>query len=328
MLQTDFETRREPHWNRFDAWLRARQVKRDKRLPPLPDALKDAEIPAAFRQLCADLALARSRQYSPDLVDRLNALVLAGHHAIYGVGARHLGSLFDFVRRDFPRLVRSEWRVVALATLLFFGPFFALIIAIQVHPDFAGVILSPNQMGQMQEMYRPSNHPIGMRESDTNVAMFGFYIWNNVRIGFQTFAGGLVFGLGSIYFLLYNGVFIGAVSGYLTEVGLGDTFWSFVAGHSPYELTAIVLSGAAGLKLGLALVAPGRRSRRQALVENGRIAARLMLGSAIGFVIAAGLEAFWSPLVLVDPLPKYLVGALGWFLVLTYLGFVGRSRAV
>ncbi len=275
MLQIDFETRREPHWNRFEAWLRARQVRRDKRLPPLPDALKDVDVPPAFRQLCADLALARSRQYSPDLVDRLNALVLSGHHAIYGVGARHMGSLFDFVRRDFPRLVRSEWKVVALATLLFFGPFFTLILAIQMHPDFAGVILSPAQMGQMQEMYRPSNHPIGMRESDTNVAMFGYYIWNNVRIGFQTFAGGLVFGLGSI-----------------------------------------------------CLVAPGRRSRRQALVENGRVAARLMLGSAIGFLIAAGFEAFWSPLVLDDPFPKYIVGALGWGLVLTYLGFVGRSHAV
>ena len=65
-------------------------------------------------------------------------------------------------------------------------------------------------------MYDPANRRLGMREADTNVAMFGFYIWNNVRIGFQTFAGGLLAGVGSAWFLGANGVIIGAVAGYLT----------------------------------------------------------------------------------------------------------------
>ena len=118
-------------------------------------------------------------------------------------------------------------------------------------------------------MYDPANKRLGMRESDTDVLMFGFYIWNNVRIGFQTFAGGMLAGVGSAWFLGANGVIIGAVAGYLTQAGFGETFWSFVSGHSALELSAIVLSGAAGFKLGLAVDragqpdAQGRAHRRR-----------------------------------------------------------------
>ena len=96
--------------------------------------------------------------------------------------------------------------------------------------------------------------------------MFGFYIRNNIGVAFQCFAGGLFAGLGSLFFLAYNGAFGGAVAGYLTERGLSSTFYSFVATHAAFELTAIVLSGAAGLKIGHALLAPGRRTRVQSLV--------------------------------------------------------------
>jgi uncharacterized membrane protein SpoIIM required for sporulation len=116
-----------------------------------------------------------------------------------------------------------------------------------------------------------------------------------VRI-FQTFAGGMLAGVGSAWFLGANGVIIGAVAGYLTQAGFGETFWSFVAGHSALELVAIVLSGAAGFKLGLAVIAPGSLSRKAALIAAARPAVRIMYGVAMMFLGAAFVEAFWSPL--------------------------------
>jgi uncharacterized membrane protein SpoIIM required for sporulation len=157
--------------------------------------------------------------------------------------------------------------------------------------------------------------------------MFGFYIWNNVRIGFQTFAGGLLFGVGSVWFLGANGVIIGAVAGYLTEVGYAETFWSFVSGHSSPELLAIVISGAAGLRLGMALVAPGGLSRKAALVAAAKPAVRLMYGAAIMFMFAALVEAFWSPLTEFPFQVKIGVGLAGWALALAYFLFAGRGRA-
>jgi len=315
MKQMPFEAAHAREWDEFEAFL-------DKK-----KSFDPAEMPARFRRISQSLALAAERHYSADLVDRLNRLALRGHHALYANQRRESQQILDFVLAGFPRLVREEWRLVLAAALLFFGPLLLLIAVLQAFPDFVHYLLSPQQIASFHEMYDPANRRLGMREADTSMAMFGFYIWNNVRIGFQTFAGGLAAGVGSAYFLGANGVIIGAVAGYLTQVGYTETFWSFVAGHSSLELLAIVLSGAAGFKLGMAVIAPGNRSRKAALMAAARPAVRIMYGAAIMFFAAAFVEAFWSPITELGFTTKIIVGTVGWALLLAYFVFAGRSHA-
>ena len=315
MKQMPFEAAHAREWDEFEAFL-------DKK-----KSFDPAEMPARFRRISQSLALAAERHYSADLVDRLNRLALRGHHALYANQRRESQQILDFVLAGFPRLVREEWRLVLAAALLFFGPLLLLIAVLQAFPDFVHYLLSPQQIASFHEMYDPANRRLGMREADTSMAMFGFYIWNNVRIGFQTFAGGLAAGVGSAYFLGANGVIIGAVAGYLTQVGYTESFWSFVAGHSSLELLAIVLSGAAGFKLGMAVIAPGNRSRRAALVAAARPAVRIMYGAAIMFFGAAFVEAFWSPITEIPFTAKIAVGSAGWVLLLAYFLFAGRAHA-
>ena len=317
MRQAPFEALHAREWQEFDAFLE------DKKNPPFDPA----QMPERYRRICHELALAQDRRYSPDLVDRLNRLALRGHHALYQNRRRESGRAVEFLLGGFPRLVRAEWRFIAVAALLFFGPLGLLVGVLQAFPEFVHYLLSPDQLAQFHSMYDPANHRLGMREADTSLAMFGFYIWNNVRIGFQTFAGGLAFGVGSIWFLGANGVIIGAVAGYLTQVGYTGTFWSFVAGHSSPELLAIVVSGAAGLRLGMALIAPGGLSRKSALVAAARPAVRLMYGAALMFVFAAFVEAFWSPITEVSFNVKIGVGLAGWALALAYFLLAGRGHA-
>ena len=315
MKQVPFEAAHAREWDEFEAFL-------DKK-----KSFDPADLPARFRRISQSLALAAERHYSADLVDRLNRLALRGHSALYANQRRESQQILDFMLGGFPRLVREEWRLVLAAALLFFGPLLLLIAVLQAFPDFVHYLLSPGQIASFHEMYDPANRRLGMREADTSMAMFGFYIWNNVRIGFQTFAGGLAAGVGSAYFLGANGVIIGAVAGYLTQVGYTETFWSFVAGHSSLELLAIVLSGAAGFKLGMAVIAPGNRSRKAALVAAARPAVRIMYGAAIMFFAAAFVEAFWSPITEIGFVPKIIVGTTGWILLLGYFVFAGRSHA-
>jgi uncharacterized membrane protein SpoIIM required for sporulation len=316
MKQAPFEARHAAEWVAFEQFL-------DK-----PTAGFDpAELPSRYRRLCQSLALAADRQYSPALVDRLNGLALRGHHLLYQSRRRQTQRAVEFVLAGFPALVRFEWRLVAVAALLFFGPLAALIAVLQVFPEFVHYLLTPEQIASFHQMYDPAARRLGMREADTSLLMFGFYIWNNVRIGFQTFAGGLVFGVGSIWFLASNGVIIGAVAGYLTHIGYGEPFWSFVAGHSSLELLAIVLSGAAGLRLGMAVVAPGPVSRKAALVAAARPAVRMMYGAALMFFAAAFVEAFWSPLTEMPYRVKIIAGVCGWAVLLAYFAFAGRAHA-
>ena len=133
---------------------------------------------------------------------------------------------------------------------------------------------------------------------------------------------------GRLFFLAYNGAFAGALAGYLTERGLSSTFYSFVATHSAFELTAIVLSGAAGLRIGHALLAPGRLTRRQSLVLATRDSAVLLYGVTAMLLVAAAVEAFWSSATWLPPAVKYGVAALCWTAVLGYFAFQGRRAAL
>jgi uncharacterized membrane protein SpoIIM required for sporulation len=315
MKQAPFEAAHLQEWEAFEAFLDQKK------------SFDPAEMPARFRRICQSLALAAERRYSAELVDRLNRLALRGHHALYANRRRESQQVLEFMLAGFPRLVRQEWRLVAAATLLFFGPLLGLIALLQQFPDFAHYLLAPEQIANFHQMYDPANKRLGMREADTSVLMFGFYIWNNVRIGFQTFAGGMLAGVGSAWFLGANGVIIGAVAGYLTQAGFGETFWSFVAGHSSLELIAIVLSGAAGFKLGLAVIAPGNSSRKSALIAAAKPAVRIMYGAAVMFFAAAFVEAFWSPLTEIPYPVKISAGIAGWVVLLAYLAFAGRARA-
>jgi len=315
MRQTPFEAAHAREWDEFEAFLESK---------PAFDA---AEMPPRYRRVCQSLALAADRQYSPGLVDRLNRLALRGHHALYENRRRETQRVLEFVAAGFPALVRREWRLVLAASLLLFGPLVGLAAALQAFPEFVHYLLRPEQIAGVHEMYDPASPRLGMREADTSLMMFGFYVWNNVAIGFQTFAGGLLAGVGSIWFLGSNGVVLGAVAGYLTEIGYVETFWSFVAGHSSWELIAIALSGAAGLRLGLAVIAPGRLTRKAALVAAARPAMQIMYGAALLFFAAAFIEAFWSPLAGVPFNVKIGVGIAGWLLLLSYFSFAGRARA-
>ena len=315
MKQTPFETAHAKEWSEFEAFVDGKK------------SFDPAEMPSRFRRVSQALALAAQRCYSAELVDRLNRLALRGHHALYVNRRRESRQVLDFMLRGFPRLVRREWRVVAAATLLFFGPLLGFIALLQLFPDFVHYLLSPRQIASFHEMYDPANRRLGMREADTSMMMFGYYIWNNVRIGFQTFAGGMLAGVGTAWFLGANGVIIGAVAGYLTQVGYHETFWSFVAGHSSLELLAIVLSGAAGLKLGLAIISPGNLSRKSALMAAAKPAVRLMYGAAVMFFAAAFVEAFWSPITEIGFPIKIAVGIGGWVVLLAYFAFAGHGRA-
>jgi uncharacterized membrane protein SpoIIM required for sporulation len=326
MNQEAFETRYEGDWSQFERWLELRELTAQQRKAAADSGVSDDSIPKRYRTLCQHLALARDRQYSSGLVERLNRLVMRGHQALYGAHPEAGPAIIRFYSRDFARAVRTEYGAVLAAALLFFGPLAGLVAVIQHHPDFVYTLLDHEQVLGYQEMYDPSNTRPGQRSAQADTFMLGHYIWNNIRIGFQTFAGGLLFGIGTVFFLVFNGVMIGATAGHLLHIGYSTSFLGFVSGHSAFELTGIALMGAAGLKLGAALILPGNLARHDALRRNARAAVPLVYGAGSLLAAAAFIEAFWSPLALTAAL-KYGVGIALWVCLLAYFLFTGRDRA-
>jgi uncharacterized membrane protein SpoIIM required for sporulation len=327
--QSQFIEKHQQQWDDFEAWLDYQALSTSKKRSKKKSikAPNDINLPSLYRQICHHYSLATSRMYSPVLLKRLNHLVTRGHQHLYGAQLPFWAAIKQFFATGFPSLVRQEWRLVALASALFYMPFFAMIFAIQIQPDLVYSVMDGGQVSMMEVMYNPdtSADKIGReRGADSDLYMFGYYIKNNTGIGFRNFAGGLLFGLGTLFFLIFNGLYLGAAAGHLTQLEFIDTFWGFVLGHGSFELTAIVLSGAAGLKLSAALIKPGRKSRPRALIDNGKIAVQIMYGAAVMFIIAAFIEAFWSSMVL-PVMIKYSVAALLWGGVIAYFWLLGRK---
>jgi uncharacterized membrane protein SpoIIM required for sporulation len=321
MKQSLFESRHKAELERFSHLLD--QLERD-------DKATDAgNFPKDFRRLCQHLALARERGYSSFLIDALQQQVLRGHQQLYRHRSRLGANVLAFILADFPRLVREQWRFVLAASLMFFASLGGFALLVYLYPDLVYNLIPAEQVSEMQSMYDPVAGHLGRtaeRAASEDWAMFGYYIMHNIGIAFQTFASGLLFGLGSVFFLIFNGLMIGAVAGHLTYVGYGPTFWSFVIGHGAFELSAIALAGAAGLKLGWALIAPGRQPRAEALRLAARKSILLICGVMLFLLIAAFIEAYWSSMTGPSHQTKYLVGASLWLLVAVYLVFAGRRR--
>ena len=325
MNQDAFESRYAPQWTEFERWLDELAAARRPRGANAAIVPEEA-VPKRYRMLCQHLALARDRQYSAGLVERLNGLVIRGHQLLYGAHPEAGPAVARFLCSGFARAVRARHVSVIAAALLFFGPLVMLMLLIPRQPDLAYALLPHEQVLAYQEMYDPANKRLGTRSAQADTFMLGHYIWNNIRIGFQTFAGGLLFGFGTVFFLLFNGVMIGATAGHLLHIGYGTSFLSFVAGHSAFELSGIALMGAAGLELGAALIMPGALARRDALRVRAGLAVPLVYGGGTLLAAAAFLEAFWSPLAL-TPILKFGVGIALWVLLAIYFIFAGRRRA-
>ncbi len=322
MKQSRFEARHQAEWRTFGDTLNALEKGR-KSSPTARD------FPSAYRRLCQHLALARSRGYSSHSVDYLQQLAQRGHQQLYRHRSPLGGRLLGFMLGGFPRLVREEWRHVLAASLLFYLCLLGMAALVLAFPELVYSLVSASQVEQMEAMYNPEARRLGefgTRGSGEDWVMFGYYVMNNIGIAFQTFAGGLLFGLGTLFYLLFNGLMIGAIAGHLTGIGYHQPFWSFVIGHGAFELTAITLAGAAGLKLGTALIAPGRLGRGEALRLAAARAVRLIAGAALMLLIAAFIEAYWSSMTFTSASVKYAVGALLWLLVGLYFTLGGRSQ--
>jgi uncharacterized membrane protein SpoIIM required for sporulation len=324
MTPLQFEQMYSGEWSELEALIDAVLGRKGTGAPPrTPDA--GARLAALYRHACEHLALARARAYPPYIVDRLERATATAHQLIYQQHEFGAARVKRILTRDFPCSVRAHRAYVAVATAAFLLPTIVIALLVYWRPELILSVVSSETAASFEEMYSPNADSIGRtRDASTDWMMFGFYIRNNIGVAFQCFAGGLFAGVGTLFFLGYNGAFSGALAGYLTERGLSATFYSFIATHSAFELTAIVLAGAAGLRLGHALLAPGRLTRLHSLVQASQQTAVLLYGVTAMLLVAAAIEAFWSSAQWLAPALKFSVAAVCWIAVLAYLTLQGR----
>jgi len=333
MTPRQFEATNRPLWDELEQALAALESEARSRLRSgavrqAPEPVPAARLARLYRAGCEHLALARERAYPLHVVTRLEQLTSRAHQHIYRRNDLGLAALRDLLLYGIPDAFRALGGHLLAALLVTVIPMVAMGLATWRDPHFLLSLVSANEMRVFDQMFGPAAQDHLGRTAGDDWHMFGYYVMHNVGLAFQCFGCGLALGIGSLFMLAFNGLLAGAVAGFLVSRGDGERFFSFVVTHSAFELTAIVLAGAAGLKLGRALLAPGRATRAEALRAAAVATAPVMTGVFVLLVIAAAFEAFWSSAGWIAPGVKYAVGGACWSLVIAYLSLQGRRDAV
>ena len=309
MKVTDILHRRQQNWQELARLTRRLETTRRSKIA----AAEVARFASLYRAACADLALADAYQLPPNVVQYLHRLVGRAHNQLYRARrfdyAKWIHVLFEVV----PQRVFQD-RCVQLSFVLFWGVFFLFGALAYVDRDFAERLLTPAMLVEMQEMHSNKRGPGDPILSPLATAG---YIHHNTGIGLQCFAGGLLI-IPGLAVNIFNAGYLGAVFGFMArpEINKNSNFFNFVTAHGPFELTAIVLSAGAGLRLGMAWIVGDNRHEgsaaantdsavskgaqivlnRGAALQKAAVDAMPIMGAAIlMFFMAALIEGFLSP---------------------------------
>lgn len=295
--------KRQPLWKELEDL--CNEVGRSGSSPP--QAI--SRFSSLYRSACADLALAESYQLPPKTVDYLHRLVSRAHNQLYRSRKFQWNVWYRRVFVDTPQLIFND-PCIHIVTVMFWGLFLmAAFLAYDnsVWPGFAEKVVGEPNLDNMKDMYT-SFEGRGIGE---NSLMMGFYVNHNASIGISCFVT-MLFVLPGMITLSFNAVQLGTVFGYMFRPELGDAsvnFQNFVTAHGPFELTAIILSAGAGLKIGLSWIMTGGLSRMDSLIQTARESLPIAMCAVVLFCFAAMIEGFISP-TSSDIMPWWIKGAV------------------
>jgi uncharacterized membrane protein SpoIIM required for sporulation len=272
-------------YRRAQTLLRSRRALRRLSGPELARLIDD------YQSLTADLARARSLGAARETIDQLNRIAVAGHNLLYGqIRPPHDGAA-SYGFAGFARRVRKCAWAVALSAAIFFGSALVSFVAVQFYPSLGYDLLSEDFL-DFDPASKENLHDI---PSLARPVVSSLIISNNIQVTLLAFGFGLTAGIGTTVLLLFNGIHLGSVAGWMTLHGKDRALWGWIMPHGGTELLAICLAGAAGYVLAAAIVAPGQWRRSTALKNAGGDALVIELGCMVMLLIAGFIEGFVSP---------------------------------
>jgi uncharacterized membrane protein SpoIIM required for sporulation len=317
MLEATFVDRRKDTWERLDA-LVSRASRGVRRL----DAQEIADLGRLYRATTSDLAFARGRGFDRGLLEYLNRLTARAHATVYGGSSESGGArIARFFGETFPAEVRRSFAFVAICTAITVVCSVVAYSVIRSHPAEAYSLLAKEMIPDtIKKSLHDSN--FGFDRSFSPM-MSALIITNNIKVSVIAFAGSITLGALTVYIIADNGLMLGGLAALFTNAGFGYDFWATIAPHGIIELTAIQISGAAGLLIAAAVVFPQRVRRRDAIVINSRRAGTLILGVASMLIVAGTIEGFISPQRW-PPELRIGIGTVTAVALAAYFGLAGR----
>lgn len=302
-----FRREREADWHRLEALV----TKAEQRSA---GALSDTEIlamPVLYRSTLSALSVARATSLDQGLIGYLESLAARAYFFVYGARTTPLEQLGAFFARDWPQGVRGLWRetiIALLITVLGAGVAWGLI---STDADWFYAFVDAGLAGERDPTASAATLKATLyhQEGADGLSFFSTQLFtHNTGVALTCFALGFALGVPTVILLLMNGAMLGAMLHVFISKGLGFEFGGWLLIHGVTELFAIILAGAAGMRIGWAVAFPGDQSRLAALSGAGRGAGSAMMGVVIMLMLAGLLEGFGRQLIGSD-LVRYAIAA-------------------
>lgn len=281
------------------------------------------ELPVLYRATLSSLSVARETSLDSDLVGYLESLSTRAYFLIYGVHAPFWRRLMTFLADELPAAVRGLWRETLVAIVVSLVGAIAAYSLVVSEPSWFFSFVS-TEMAQGRDpaaSYETLTEALHHGEGTQGLGEFSASLFvNNAGVALFAFALGFLFGVPTVLILIYNGLMLGAMFAVFVPKGLGWEFGAWLSIHGTTELFAIVLAGAAGMRIGMATAFPGRKARLASAVAAGRSAGFVMLG-VVGMLVIAGVIEGVGRQIVDSAVVRGVIGgaALIFWLVYFYL---------
>jgi uncharacterized membrane protein SpoIIM required for sporulation len=250
-----------------------------------------------YRRTSADLSLARSLFPNDQIISHLNYLVIKAMALVSGQQQNDIARISAFYTERIPQLVMRMRGLFFISLAIFTGSLLAGYFLTVLNPFAANAIIGDRYIFMTLENIQKGT-PFAVYESGFKYLMSGFIMANNIKVAFMAFAFGALYGVGTFFILIFNGLMLGSITAVFAAHGLLLDFTGTVLVHGTLELFAIIAAGAAGIRFGQSIFHPGTLSRVEAVYQFGIEAFHIVFAMIPVIVIAAVLEGFVTPLQL------------------------------
>lgn len=286
------------------------------------------DLPLLYRSALSSLSVARETSLDRALIAYLEQLCTRAYFQIYGVPVSAWRQIGDFFLRGWPAAIRSLWPELLASLLLTVGGTLAGFLLVLSDPSWFYSIV-PDALAGGRD---PTASAAQLRDTiyareDSMLATFAASLFtHNAQIAIFAFALGFAFAIPTALLIVYNGLMLGAFLALFAAKGLGFGMGGWLFIHGTTEILAIVIAGAAGFHIGLAVIFPGRATRSDAAVAAGMVGARAMGGAVVMLAVAGLLEGIGRQ-VIVDDGSRYGIGLTMLLLWALYFSLVRKASA-
>jgi uncharacterized membrane protein SpoIIM required for sporulation len=251
-----------------------------------PDELADR-----FIQITDDLAYAKTFYPNSKTTTYLNGLAAKLHQSIYKNKTEKINRFARFWAKELPGLFKIYEKPL-LYSFIFFTVFSLMgALSAKYDQNFVRLIMG-DQYVDMTEANIARHDPFGVYKNGNELLMFLQIGSNNIYVAITIFVCGIFGSVGTLYFLLRNGLMLGSFEYFFFSKNLGMASVLVIWIHGVLEISAIIIAGGAGLILGNSLLFPKTYKRIESLKRGAKDGMKITMGLVPVFIMAAFFEGF------------------------------------